>query len=292
MEASVSAARQKAASAALFIFAFVGFIASIIAVVSYFQPEDSGVLRVEITPNDFRIPLELAEPFAEGKPSRRLLDDLKVSFCEPPEASKADTGAKTNTTSKETADTSLCEQGTDVEWLGRWSSAYANDPGTLYEYEIENRGSAVAEQIRIAAPGVASVQIRRGASFTNIPEDKSKDYYSIPDLNPREKATVLIWMIRQSNEILDYEDAPEVTFSGATVKTEIFRRVPQGWWNVYDIFGTAPTWILVVVIVGIAILIVLALALIIAVFDALVKGKPLRSIFETPPSAAIPREPS
>ena len=285
MESTVSTARQKAASAALFVFAFVGFIASVIAVMSYFQSTDRGALRVQITPNDFRIPLELAGPFEKGSASKRILDDLMDGLCTPSDGTKTTptkvVPPQTSKAPPEEPDLSICERAQNAEWLARWASVYAESPGTLYEYEIENRGSAVAAQIRVAAEGIASLQIERGRKFADVQPDKSEGYYSLPDLNPREKATILIWMVGHDTELFDYADAPKVTFSGASVRTEMLRRVPEGWFDIYDLIGEAPRVVLVVLVVGISLLISLTFVLIIGITEALVKGKPIRSVFTT-----------
>jgi hypothetical protein len=275
VEVSHSSARQKAASAALFLFAFVGFVASIIAVVSYFEPKGGGVLRVEITPNDFQVPLELAEPFLEGQPSRQMLKDLKDDFCRPPPNDKI-------VDPRSEKGDPICERATDAEWLARWAAAYSDSPGTLYRYEVENGGSSVAQQIRIVSQGIASIQIKRGAKYANLAEGKDRDYYSIPDLNPHEKAQLLIWMTSTpfGGEHVDYSDAPRITFSGASVQTSIRRSVPESWFGLYDAFGDAPWWLLTLFVIGASLGISLALVLVISVADALIKGKPLKGIFQ------------
>lgn len=288
MEDNVQSARQKAASLALFLFAFVGFIASIVAVATYFQPKDTGVLHVDITPNDFQVPLEVSQPFAEGAPARKLAADVKAMFCE--RAKKSSKPAKQESESEtqdQSAPSELCDQAGDLDWAARWTNAW-DTAGTLYRYDIENRGAAVAQKIRIAGKGVASLQLQRGDKFADIQPDKGEDFYDLPDLNPHEKATVLIWTTGQGNEFLGYDDAPSVTFSGASVSKQLYRRVPDSWASIYDSFGDMPTILLIAVLIGLSIIVTLAVVLVVSIIAALVSGKPLRTVFETPKAEAGP----
>jgi hypothetical protein len=281
VEDNVQTARQKTASIALFFFAFVGFIASIVVIASYFQPASSGVLRVEITPNDFQVPLEVGQAFANDAPARKMAADVKSAFCDPP--SKQSQIAKKPDDAKSPGSSSECKEAGDLDWAARWAYAFADSPGTLYRYEIENRGSAVAQDIRIAAAGVASLQVQRGEKFADIQPDKNNDFYVLPDLNPHEKASVLIWMTAAQSAFSDYSDAPAVTFSGASVKKQMMRPVSEGWWEIYDTFGDMPTILLILFLIALSFVVTLALFLIVSIIVTLVQGKPLKTVFETPP---------
>ncbi|MCB2014933.1 MAG: hypothetical protein R3E11_06430 [Sphingobium sp.] len=279
MDENVAAVKQKAASAALFFFAFVGFIASIVAIVSYLYPAQSGVLRVEITPNDFRIPLEVAQPFAESSPARTMAADFKKILCAPPKKAPVEANKPA---SQQTSTESDCEQAGDIDWVARWSYAFATSPGTLYQYEIKNLGSGIAEKIRISGKDVASLQIKRGTKFLDIQPDKNDEFYDIPDLNPHEEVEVLIWMDGVSLGFLDYSDAPVVTFAGASVKKEIMRRVPENWWNIYDTFGHTSAVMLIVFVIGASFLVTISVVLVISIIVAVVQGRPIKSVFEPP----------
>jgi hypothetical protein len=280
VEDNVGTARQKAASTALFFFAFIGFIASIVVIASYFQPTNSGVLRVEITPNDFQVPLEFAQPFTDGAPARKMAADVKSAFCAPSSGASA-VPKNPGATKSSNADIEQCDQASELESVARWASAFADSPGTLYRYDIENRGSGIAQKIRIAGTGVASLQVQREAKFVDIQPDKNDDFYVLPDLNPHEKVTVLIWMTSANSELTDYSDAPAVTFSGASVKKEILRRVPENWWSIYDAYGDMPTILLILFGVAISFAVTLGVVFVISILAALATGKPLRTVFET-----------
>ncbi|MBX3560861.1 MAG: hypothetical protein KF780_03515 [Sphingomonas sp.] len=280
---------RKASGAALFFFAIVGFVASIVTIVAFLKPDSAGALHVEITPSYFQIPMEVASPFGEGESARRMLSDLRRSACESnrqtlqsgEERREDQAGNEERSSNSETSN--LCEDARATDRAVAWLVAYSSGPGTLYRYEITNNGTRLAQQIRITSENVASLQIRRGGNFLNIIEDDQGEYYQLPDLNPRESLSVLVWTVNPRYGLLyqGAEDAPRVTFSGHLVTTEFLKHVPDGWWNMYDFTRNLPTIFVIVFVVALAFVIVFTIIFVIAIMDAIIRGKPLSSVFQT-----------
>lgn len=266
----------------VFFFTAVGVLSSLVTVFAYFEPRNDSSLHVRVERSQFRLPQEIGTLISDGSGGRRILSELNATCTEGNEQSSAPEAAASNTAAS-VEETGICRDSRQVLTAVRWLDSYSGSAGTLFEYEIENQGGTAASQIRLNSSGVSAVQVLRGDSYRALRPDPPGDYYSLPDLNPREKAFLLVWTSGGSFSPSDYwsrREVPALTFSGSSVSVDSYGNVPGFWYDLYDVYGTMPLWLAVPMLVAVSFLITGILVLFINVVDALIRGKPLSSVFK------------
>lgn len=287
-EGIIDNSAKKLTNAALIFFAAVGFIASVVTVLTYLNPSEISSLRVTVTPGYFRIPEYTAGLGKSDSTAKKLVDDMAKLMCKDFDRNSlaglddaAIAAMKFDSKKHELAIN--CRDINQAEFMMRWSAAFADDPSTLYRYSVENDGTKIAQRIRLSSESVNAVQIRRGSKYANIDKGTSGDSFPIPDLNPKEQIDLIVWTNLESyrDTYWDTDGAPKVTFSGSNIHTEFMRYVPDGWWGIYDFFETMPIVLIIIFVVVIAMLVTFGSVLAISIPIALITGKPIGSIFET-----------
>lgn len=265
---------------ALFFFAAIGVIASVLAIISFFRPEASGALRVEVTPQYFLVPQRIANVVEHGSDTREMIRDLRRSCA----AANNNTNERSQLTeSSQQEATELCNGFDNLETISQWLEDNSTGSAILYQYEIVNGGSRAAENILILGEDVRTVQIKRGNFYEPIERNESENYFELSTLNPRESAELVIWTFHTYSlrNNMEYIEAPIVTFSGSRVTTEVYRPVSDGWYNSYDMFRDLPWFIIAFLAVAFSFFVTLIVVAAIALISGIAQGKTAAEIFQT-----------
>jgi len=272
---------------ALLFFAVVGFLGSAVTVIQFFKPDEVSKLEVEIYPSEFRTPKYSSGALESGEAARDLVRDVRSTACEglnQDEILKTDRSdlATLSKNEPELEIITSCKNWTEIEFAARWAGEYSESDGEMLRYEVKNTGRKVAEDIRIRATQLNSLQYKIGNAYIEATKGSDEEYFEIPDLNPNESVTILAWSssFLITRTYSDWDDYPPITFAGSEVHTELFKPVPDGWFNFHDNVRDMPIIILGVFVVFFSLLVVLLTWLTIAIPTALLTGKSLSDVFD------------
>ena len=157
------------------------------------------------------------------------------------------------------------------------------DSGTVLEMDVENRGSTKATGLRISTSGIEFINAFRDSNFIPPGYDQQNESYTLPDLNPGEEYRLEIWQdgLPYSHDGYSTFQTPDISFNGPPISVTKYTYVKESTYEVLDalsafgpVFGTI-LFVIVCVVLGIGFI------LIIALIEALFKGKPLTSVFKT-----------
>lgn len=289
MSNDLSAKSESIKSTALLFFAFVGFVASFITVVEFLRPKSNTSLDVQAQIHDFRVPLYVAANLKNDSAARILARELKKRACQTVQVpgiasiSYADLG-KIDLSEAELDKALKCKDAIDVEYAARWAGIYGSGYSTLYEYEIQNTGTEIAKQIRLSSENVLAIQFRRDAlKFFDLPKSEDESFYNIPDLNPGEKINLLIWSDDYHSDVkyVSDNDLPKLSFSGSRVNISLFLPVPYEVYGFYSAYEDMPIWLFFIFFVAMCFIVTMAVIFVFSIAEAVLRGKPLSSIFET-----------
>lgn len=293
-EAIEKISENRYASYILIFFAAFGFFASLVTIIEYLRPADALSLNVSVNQHDFRVPLYVAESLQQGASAREVVDDLRRISCKdidetivvaasPADLLKMDVenGNKTVT---------QCRDMIDIEFVSRWAGETSKRNSAMLEYTIKNDGAKTAQDIRIEAQDIASLQYERGRDFISAEKSSDGDHYVLPNLNPNETLNILTWMNGSPRDISysDWNDFPKVTFSGHQVNMELYKPVPDSWYSIYDFLSSAPLILSTFFVIAISILIVLAMYLFIGLIISIFTGHKLSKVLEIKASTEDP----
>lgn len=281
-------AKSKILNASLVFFAIVGFLASVVTVLEYLRPATESSLSVDLFPYEFRTPHYSGQSMQNGEPARRASASLSELFCIDLDENQVRNTERADLTEFVTDDVPLdqvidCKNFTEIEFASRWNGEYSSSERGLYKYVVTNNGRSVAEDIRIQAADLNSLQYRRGTDFIDVEKSNDEEYFALPELNPNETLEVLAWTSNSSflpmRHYAEADDYPRVTFAGSRVSTNLYKMVPYTWYEFSDFVDSAPLLFLIVFLIVGAVIVLLALWLVVAVPMALVTGKPLNQVF-------------
>lgn len=276
----------KLASAAVVLFAVVGFVASIVTIASYFNGATEASLGLRVTPNEFRIPEYVAGQLREEMPSRKIAEKLKDALCKDVKASlvvaRSDDEISSLGFDADMLSKSLrCRDAARIEFVTRWSASYLDSPGSLFNYEITNNGSRVAENVRLEASKVNAAQVLRGGNYVDLKKEEGGQYYLLPDLNPSERLDLVVWGYSTLTPYWSSADIPEITYAGSVIEAEYMKSVPDGWSNLYEMFGEDPWYIQAFLLVALSFVIVIFIVFAFSFIATVASGRPLSSMFKT-----------
>lgn len=285
--------KEKTKNAALLFFAFVGFIASFISVYEYFRPSSGSILSISGRVDTFRVPLYAGGALQNSTSGREYASELRSDNC----ADVAVPGIATITLGElaeleipeEEVDAAIiCKDAIDVEYAARFAGIYSSGYGTIYTYQLDNSGTEIARDIRLADDEVLTAQYRRGSEFVELKKQRGDEFYRLPELNPGETLTLLAWTgeYHPTERYLDAEDFPALTYSGPAPSFVIAKRIEGAWGEIGSFFEGTPWPIAIVILGAIGVLLLLALVFVISIVDALINGKPISSIFKSDQEAA------
>ena len=185
---------------ALFFFTLIGFIASITTIATYFQGSPHSALMVKVFPNQVLIPKYVSGYLEDDSSTRKYAKGLMNELCKGIDSNAliglSDDGLSKIKIPKKSADEiTSCRDAHAVDFVLRWNNQFGNSIGALIHYQIENVGSDIAKGIRIPSSEINSMEIRKGSTFIQIKENKEQAYFSVPDLNPNERADVYAWIV-------------------------------------------------------------------------------------------------
>lgn len=278
--------KERVKNFAFLFFAFVGFIASLISVLQYFRPGDGSYLEVHAYSQDFRVPLYAGAGMRSGERGRSYASKLRSEACDevaiPGLASLSYAQLAELELDTEAYEAALtCRDLIDVEYAARFSGNESGQFSSLITYEIVNRGAQVAREIRISDEDVIAAEYRRGQKFQQLSKADKEEFYKLPELNPQESMTVLIWAGSPtfSQRFIDREDLPSITYSGPEIQFSISRRVSGVWSDLGGFLDDTPLPILIVLMLAASIVILFGVVFVFSVIDVIINGKPFSSIF-------------
>ncbi|WP_298023864.1 hypothetical protein [uncultured Parasphingopyxis sp.] len=286
-DTSAKDSKARLLNLALVIFAFVGFFASVVTVVQYLRPDAKSELTVSLHQYEFRTPNYSGAPLRTGAPARDLVENLRTSFCENIDQSYViETDRDELRRAEEEQDDPSgfisCKDFTEIEFAARWNGEFSESDSSLLRYEITNVGQDIATDIRIRASDLNALQYRRGRDFVDVQKSDDDEYFVIPNLNPNESIEIWAWSIypERNLEYTNWDDFPIVTFAGSAVRTELYKPVPDGWYEIYQFTQDLPLLFSVIIFLAVCIFVTLGVWLVIAIPTALITGRPLSKVFD------------
>ena len=170
-----------------------------------------------------------------------------------------------------------------MEAIANVISEYDGTRLTFVEYKINNEGDTPATGIRLSSSRVRNAELfRQSGPNVSLKIDQKEDYYRIPDLNPREETTLFVWISDALGPRESYRSAssyPALTYRGSEVETNLHFFVSEGYHDLADFVDDLHPLFLIILIIAAGWLIAFVSLLLIAIAEALLTGKPLKSIF-------------
>lgn len=284
LETSEPKKGAQAKTVILGLFAVIGFLASIVTIMSFFSQSSGARLEVDTYANRFRTPLYSGGALKQGEDARAIVEKLRDHDCDGQNQDKV--LLEDYATASKNPKEYNCKLMIDIEFAARWNGENAGSFSRLFEYEIRNSGDGIARDIRIRASELNSLQYQRANGFVDIRKDHEGEFFHLPDLNPGETLSVLAWSNSSVSESPYWreESPPAITYAGARIKVQKNLPVPEGWYTIYDtvIKGSSPIFIGLLV-VGLSVAVVLIIAFIISIGTAIYQGNPISSVFKAPP---------
>ncbi len=280
--------KNKLLQYSLVIFAFFGFISSLVSVFAFFYPSETSSLEARVTQERFRVPLYIGQDFKNYSDSNRLITTWRTITCD-----DLNEDIVSKHTMKEIGDgsivghdaqsASLCKLAQEAETAALWAGDHSDQFYAMYIIEFTNNGSKIANGLKIGSDKIAAIQRSQADNYVDITSALKDGFYPLPDLNPKESMKVIAWAkspIGYSFRYIDKSDLPSITYSGGSVDIKLMREVPEFWYNLFDIFEGIPLLITIPFLISICIGVASTVLISMAVIDALIRGKPLREIFK------------
>lgn len=267
-------------SAVLFVFAAVGFLGSVATIYGVLQYKEAR-LNADVYPSRLKFPYyfnaALGPDFKDN--GRAFINMLKREICD----QKQSTGLKTKSDEKDGSKSHACKHIEDIQFASDQISDIYYSSGMEYDISLTNKGNTKASGIKVRSGEVIFLNVFSGSDRINIEYDKNSSTYSLPDLNPGETYKIEVWQKGRPytyNEVYDF-DVPKISFDGPAVNINIFNYTPNYFFTAYDFIRDMGFIFSSIIVLFICFIVGICIIFIIAVIDALVKGKPIASVFKT-----------
>jgi hypothetical protein len=212
----------------LWFFSFVGFLASIVALLRYFATPPAGTLAVEVQTNFLILPWVIVAPVADGRRLDMLLRTTRRRCDERLRTSASPSGAPTpRAGGTPPPDDEVCSDTRSLRATVDWLKVRNSRASYVFDYVIRNEGSDVGRQIRLASDNVSRAEILRGNRFVTLAMSGARAVFDLPDLNPGEILRVRVWSIPQESSV--GVRAPRVSFQGPSPAHDFQRPVDSRW---------------------------------------------------------------
>lgn len=287
----VTESRKKVSSFFVWMFAAVGFLAALVQILSFLSSGGSQ-LKVRVTPHETAIQKVVYEALEDSNKrtgfAARVVAEDKKFFCE---------AAKLETAEDKAAKNRTADRCSDYEALeGIFRLLRGNDGiDNYFDYEIENVGSSVANQIRLSGDEIFLVEIDRdGDKVRRIAQSENQGFYSIPDLNPGEKVKIRVWSedmsVLPDSPHLDIDELPKITFEGGKPSLTMYQLAPSWYADMHDFLSDFPLPVSIIIVLVYSTAVGIAVILLIAVVSTLMAGEPLKKVFQQPEKALKPEK--
>lgn len=265
---------QHIAQAALFLFAFVGFIASLTTIYSSSWQRKSQ-LSADVYPSSASIPYFIYAGIGSGfEDNERSFVNLLGETCTEANKSKED--------KKHFCDhiESLKITSNSVEKLYKFR-------GVKLDIFLKNNGDVTARNIRVEQSGVEFIDAFSKGSRIKTTYDENGKFYSIPDLNPGEELLIEAWASGTPfrRDSYYHPDVPNITFDGPPVLISNYLYVSESQWSLVEIFfdlgPVAGTFFFIIIGLLAGIFVIIFITVIVGI----ARGQTLTQIFSTDSNA-------
>lgn len=267
----------------VWIFAFIGALASFLAILDFFKSENAQ-LQIDVYPNKVYVPYVIKSELSTGKGDnfRLFVDTILSEFCNKAEREEAN-GVEIDT--YDVKDKHICSHVVSFRNASNLLNKVTPQT-TFYEYKIKNTGKSVAKNIRLSGPDLIAFEVfSENGRIASDGKDEVTGSYILPSLNPNETLSLSLWVNGLPNynydEIYSWDDLPRVTFEKNSVSLNVWTHVPSQFYAIYNFFNILPLWLSLIFLIIICILITLILFLIISIPIGLAQGKSFQEIFAT-----------
>lgn len=268
--------RSKLSSAGLWIFAAIGAIASLITIVGFLKPS-TAQLEVSVYPNQFAVPNFIESVLSDNiyGNGADLVEKIAAGVCV--DKQKVDHSYKVVDKNDP-----VCKNLSDIKiasnQISRLQGSY------LYDMRIVNTGSSVAKGIKLNGSYIvaADMFVDENELIKNPVTESGS--YKVPDMNPGDEIKILVWSRLPTYDFrsfYDFEKIPRITYENGSIEQNTYIHAPRMYADTYDFMNSFHWSIQAFIIFVAALLIVLPTVLILSTIEALVKGKPLSSVFQT-----------
>lgn len=261
----------------LWIFAAVGFLASVVAIYGFFAP-DSAQLQSKVYVQTVKIPREISVPFsAKDDDLASFGDSLERISCGPDEGGQSDK-----------PDLHVCNHGKTLKRVSEKIGNLKYPVSVVYEISLTNTGNAIAKNIQLDGSNVVFIDVYnpKGTPIS-LQRNESRDIYNLPDLNPNDSLKLDIWS--SAGIVYNYdgifnpeENLPSFTYSDGRVATSLYVHAPESYYGLWEFLRTFPAIISVFIVIVICFLVAGGTVVVLSVVVGVAQGKALSTIFATP----------
>jgi hypothetical protein len=267
-------------TAALFLFAAVGFVASITTIYDVFY-KGKARLTAQIYPSNLSFPFYFYKVMGtgQGDNGRAFLNRLGEN-CQTSEVagtSQADEAKKTSHS---------CEHVNDLKFLSDNISDMYTSLGTVLTIDLENRGETKASGIKLNSHNFLFMDVYSNGSRIRAEYKPDSSSYSLPEINPGEGYRLVIWRngsAYSNGKLYDFQ-LPKITYDGPPVEIEqyayssgVFYEVPDFIRSAGPVFGT-------IFVLCFCIFVSLGLLLVVGLVAQIVQGRPVSEMFKPAPA--------
>lgn len=266
----------KPSQVALFFFAAVGAVGSIVTIAEYLSRSEPA-LEAKAYVNKYTAP-ETVDLLLGDKPNVDNLADFALVMRT---AIKCDIGQANNKDQFR----HYCNHLEELGRLGSESQSSLIHEGLMIEVVLENKGRMKAGNIRIEGGGLREVNLIQAGQEPEVISENENGYYPIPDLNPGEISNIYIYKDRfltYSYDSFGYDnEIPNITYENGFVNPIVYSHQFSSFLDQLRSFNLLE-WVLAIGFVVVCSFVVCAINVIpFAIVDALRRGVPLSSVFNS-----------
>lgn len=221
------------------VFAVVGFISSIVTLVSWLSATQASLaFEVDQTSIEVPSPVQVADLSGKEYELESAIKDLRNRYCNPVEVDYSGDQTKNYFYSAE-----KCDESEVLFSAINKIAELAGKKLVAWDAIVKNEGSEVAENVTLRSP--VSVEVRARDDDGNVlPVEgtPSGRVFSLANLNPGESINLRLVSITPVPEQFDRElDTPRVTFSGGKATDREFLRISGRYAGIVKFLDGIPT---------------------------------------------------